>query len=618
MRKKLFSFAFALAVSALALPVLADAPTPTNLAAVANSPTSITVSWSASADAVGYQVFRNNTVSYLATTSGTSYIDTGLTPNTSYTYFVAAYDASSTVSALTSGVTTPTPADTTAPSVPTNLTATTYSNSQINLSWATSTDDVGVTGYKIFRNGVYITSTANNYYSNTGLTSSTTYNYNVSAFDAASNNSALSANASANTSQTDITAPSVPTNLTASPISNAQINLNWTASTDNVGVAGYKVYRNGSYVASIVNTVYYDTGLIGSTTYIYNVLAFDAASNNSALSASTSATTGQTNPNAPTVPTNLTATAISISQINLSWTASTDNIAVIGYGVYRGGNLIATTTSTSYSDAGLAAATAYTYTVAAFDADANVSGLSAPVTQTTLTQNFDNTVQIAIKNGKGKTINLRSNDLIKLVVYSSSSFDATTIDPRTATLGGSKISNRATIVDDNKDGLLDMVFSFRARNMKNLSNTDVSAVFTATTKDGKTVGGQVTVKVKNSIKKNSIFKQGKNRNVNNQIMLNDLRARIKKQMEDIRTQMNNFWSQIRNDMKNQYNINIENVSQNNNNIIKMNQARTTQAATQNLQNKSNDKVKESVNKNLKGNGNKSGNGNENKGNHGRK
>jgi len=85
----------------------------------------------------------------------------------------------------------------------------------------------------------------------------------------------------------------------------------------------------------------------------------------------------------PTVPTNFTATAISQSQINLSWTASTDNIGVSGYKIYRGGTLLGTSASTSYSDAHLAASTSYSYTVSAYDSAANNSAQSAPATATT-------------------------------------------------------------------------------------------------------------------------------------------------------------------------------------------------------------------------------------------
>ena len=86
----------------------------------------------------------------------------------------------------------------------------------------------------------------------------------------------------------------------------------------------------------------------------------------------------------PTVPTGLTATAASSSQINLSWTASTDNVAVTGYKVYRGGTQVGTSSATSYLDSGLAASTSYTYNVAATDAAGNSSAQSGIASATTL------------------------------------------------------------------------------------------------------------------------------------------------------------------------------------------------------------------------------------------
>jgi len=86
---------------------------------------------------------------------------------------------------------------------------------------------------------------------------------------------------------------------------------------------------------------------------------------------------------APTTPTNLSATAISSSQINLSWTASTDNVGVTGYRIYRGGTQIGTAATNSYSNTGLSPSTSYSYTVAAYDAAGNVSGQSASASATT-------------------------------------------------------------------------------------------------------------------------------------------------------------------------------------------------------------------------------------------
>jgi len=89
----------------------------------------------------------------------------------------------------------------------------------------------------------------------------------------------------------DSAAPSVPTNLSASAISTSQIDLTWTPSTDNVGVAGYRIYRDGTQVATSTAASFSDTGLSASTTYAYTVAATDAAGNVSGPSASASATT---------------------------------------------------------------------------------------------------------------------------------------------------------------------------------------------------------------------------------------------------------------------------------------------------------------------------------------
>ena len=86
----------------------------------------------------------------------------------------------------------------------------------------------------------------------------------------------------------------------------------------------------------------------------------------------------------PTVPTGLTAAAVSSSRIDLSWAASTDDRGVAGYRVYRDGAAIATTTNTAYSDSGLAPSTAYAYRLAAYDAAGNQSGQSTPASVTTL------------------------------------------------------------------------------------------------------------------------------------------------------------------------------------------------------------------------------------------
>ena len=161
----------------------------------------------------------------------------------------------------------------------------------------------------------------------------------------------------------DTSAPSIPQELGATAISSTQINLSWSASTDNVGVAGYRVYRGGTAIGITTATSFSDTGLTASTLYTYTVTAYDALNNESNQSVPASATTFATPPpdtTAPSVPQGLAASASSTSTINLNWNASTDNVGVAGYRVYRGGTAIGTATATSYSDTGLTANTSYT------------------------------------------------------------------------------------------------------------------------------------------------------------------------------------------------------------------------------------------------------------------
>ena len=186
-----------------------------------------------------------------------------------------------------------TPADTTAPSIPGNFTATAAGSTGANLSWSASTDNVGVTGYIVRRGGAQVATPTTTIYADTGLSPGQTYSYTVAARDAAGNISPNSPNQSVTTAVVpppDTIPPSVPTNLVATPGTNA-IGLTWTASTDNVGVTGYTVRRNGTPVATSAATSYVDTGLQASTTYTFTVSAFDAAGNTSALTAPVQATT---------------------------------------------------------------------------------------------------------------------------------------------------------------------------------------------------------------------------------------------------------------------------------------------------------------------------------------
>ena len=298
------------------------------------------------------------------------------------------------------------PGDTQPPTAPTNLTATAVSSSQVNLAWTAATDNVAVTGYRVERcqgagcsNFSEIAQPSGTSYSDTGRSPSTSYSYRVRATDAVPNLGPYSNTASATTpAGADTQPPTAPTNLTATAVSSSQVNLAWTAATDNVAVTGYRVERcqgagcsNFSEIAQPSGTSYSDTGRSPSTSYSYRVRATDAVPNLGPYSNTASATTpagADTQP--PTAPTNLTATAVSSSQVNLAWTAATDNVAVTGYRVERcqgagcsNFSEIAQPSGTSYSDTGRSPSTSYSYRVRATDAVPNLGPYSNTASATT-------------------------------------------------------------------------------------------------------------------------------------------------------------------------------------------------------------------------------------------
>jgi len=185
----------------------------------------------------------------------------------------------------------------------------------------------------------------------------------------------------------DTTPPSQPGTLTATPVDANDVTLAWSASSDNAGVAGYRIYRNSSLVATVTSTGYNDGGLTAATSYTYQVVAVDAAGNASVAAVATATTSalaaapppaaGDTS--APTAPANLTATLGKSKKVSLSWNASTDDVGVAGYRVYRNGALLASTTSPGYTDTA-GGKSSITYYVVAYDGAGNTSGASGSVT----------------------------------------------------------------------------------------------------------------------------------------------------------------------------------------------------------------------------------------------
>ena len=184
----------------------------------------------------------------------------------------------------------------------------------------------------------------------------------------------------------DTAAPSAPVNLGATTVSSSQVNLSWNASTDNVGVVGYRVYRNSNQLATTASANHSDKTVVPGVQYSYTVSAYDAAGNTSPQSSPVIAETSPVpDVTPPTVPSNLKTSNVTSTTLTLAWSGSTDNVKVAGYSIFRNGAKVATSTTTTFIDTGLAASTSYTYTVAAYDSSNNVSAQSQDVFVTTST-----------------------------------------------------------------------------------------------------------------------------------------------------------------------------------------------------------------------------------------
>ncbi len=260
---------------------------PTNLKTTSVSATTISLAWTASTDpdspVSGYDVFRNNVL--IGSAQGTTYLDANLTPSTSYGYSVAAFDPPGNVSAQSTPLTVMTLSlpDTTPPTVPSNVTASSPSPTSITLAWSASTDpDSAVAGYQVFRNSVQIATLAGTTFTDTNLTPNTTYGYSVAAFDPTGNLSAPSAMISALT-QPDTLPPTISI---VSPASGSavfgSVAISATAA-DNVAVATVQFFVDGTSIGPPSTTLPYsiiwDTTLASIGLHTITAAATDTSGN---------------------------------------------------------------------------------------------------------------------------------------------------------------------------------------------------------------------------------------------------------------------------------------------------------------------------------------------------
>ncbi len=403
---------------------------PEGLTAQSGEESQVTLSWTPSTDPRldYYAIYRENPegswpATAIATATSASYLNTGLSDGTSYTYRVVAIDhaggeypespPSSTASA--------TPRDTAPPKPPEGLTAQSGEESQVTLSWTPSTDP-RLDYYAIYREnpegswpatpiamlspslmGGSLGGDAT--YTNVGLSDGTTYTYRIVAVDQAGSEYVESVPSTAvSATPQDTAPPKPPEGLAASSGEESQVTLSWTPSTD-PRLAYYAIYREspeGSWSPTPTTTTtsahYVETGLSDGTSYTYRITAVDRVGSEyieSPPSSTASATPRFTDPIAP--PEGLSASGEE-SQVTLSWTPSSDP-RLAYYAIYRENPEgspegpwpllpTATTTSASYLETGLSDGTTYSYRVVAVDRAGSEYVESAPSSVVSATPRF--------------------------------------------------------------------------------------------------------------------------------------------------------------------------------------------------------------------------------------
>lgn len=266
---------------------------PKNLKSDLQTVTSISLKWNESTDnnaVTGYDVYRNGV--RVGSTNKTEFIDDRLKSNTSYTYYVIAYDAMHNESDWSDIIEVKTLPDENAPTQPTGLKVKSQTSSSVVLNWTASTDNSKVEGYDVYRNDILIGTVNGTSFTDNSI-SSGLYVYYIKAFDDTDNYSEASEKLTVDTEP-----PTTPV-LEIESSTNTQAVISWNC-TDNVGVSKYEIFRNDQKIATVTKNTYTDKSLSYDENYEYYVIAYDKSNNASEKSSTVTVYTGE-DTEAPTV-----------------------------------------------------------------------------------------------------------------------------------------------------------------------------------------------------------------------------------------------------------------------------------------------------------------------------
>jgi chitodextrinase len=281
--------------------------------------------------------------------------------------------------------------DTTAPSVPTELTGTAASQTAINLTWTASSDNVAVAGYRVYRNGMEIATSTTTSYSDSGLTASTQYAYTVAAYDAAGNASAQCPAVNATTQSAPVNhAPVLSAIDNRSVNEGAELTITVSATDSDGDTLTYSAENlpQGASFNATTRVFSWTPGYDAAGSYLVVFRVTDGVATDREVITITVNDVSSQDTIPPSVPEGLIATATS-HDVTLEWAASTDNVGVTGYNIYRDGTLIGTAAATAYTDRTAVPSTGYAYTVSAYDEAGCISAQSTVLEVTVQAESDD-------------------------------------------------------------------------------------------------------------------------------------------------------------------------------------------------------------------------------------